>query len=122
MASNRAQHLTTARKLSISSPVAALRLPSHANHQRFKSPEGQQMVADGCASRRVHGSYERLPSGARRGVIRETATSRDERAPGPLGMNAVAPFSMRCREPYVARRPALKHRLSCPLAVPQSPH
>lgn len=35
--------------------------------------------------RGVRGSYEKLPSGARRGVISETATSRIERAPSPPG-------------------------------------
>jgi len=47
MASLRSQPLAAARNSSISS--TRLRLPSHANHQRFKSPEGQQMLAGGCA-------------------------------------------------------------------------
>lgn len=97
MASNSAQHLSAPRHENLSILVSGCgrmrpRLPSHANHQRFKSPEGQQMVADGRASpRHARGSrtaYEGLPSGARRGVIRETATSRVERAAGPPGTNA----------------------------------
>jgi len=85
MASLRSQPLAAARNSSISS--TRLRLPSHANHQRFKSPEGQQMLAGGCAP-------------PRRAAPRRAATSRAKRASGPAGTHALG--SALSYEPTVA--------------------
>jgi len=103
MASLRSQPLAAARNSSISS--TRLRLPSHANHQRFKSPEGQQMLAGGCAPprraapRRIASPYDErfLRSPWRH---RDAATSRAKRASGPAGTHALG--SALSYEPTVA--------------------
>lgn len=63
------------------------------------------MVADGCASRRARRSYVKLPySGARRGVIKKDGNIARRAGPEPSGHERCSfPFSMRCREPYLAR-------------------
>lgn len=89
MASNRAQHLAAARKLVdlVSGCGCGCRVtPTISDSKAPRASRWSPMAVH----RGVRGSYVKLlPSGARRGVIvREMATSRDERAPSPPGTNA----------------------------------
>jgi hypothetical protein len=85
MASLRSQPLAAARNSSISS--TRLRLPSHANHQRFKSPEGHASPYD---ERFLRSPWRH----------RDAATSRAKRASGPAGTHALG--SALSYEPTVA--------------------
>lgn len=107
MASNRVQHLSTARNLSSSSPAAAVaaesRQPSAIQKPRGPADGRRWLCIAACADRTR--SYLAGP-------VVASSERRQHRAPsGPQALRArtLAPFSTRCREPYLARRPALKH-------------